>query len=113
MGRLARLIGSLAVSAISVAAIVAVPALSVEAPHGQHVITCKNTSSGTTWDIKIDYDHATVDANPASIGERTIAWRDAKDGWRYTLDLKTGALNVVYASSMGGNTYFHRCQLDH
>ena len=113
MWRVARLIGSVAVAAIPLACIAAVPALSIEAPHGQRVITCRNTSSGTTWHIDVDYDHATVDSNPASISDRKIAWRDAHDGWRYSLDLKTGELSVVFASSMGGNTYFHRCQLDH
>ncbi len=113
MGRLARLIGSLAGASMALACTAAVPALSVEAPHGQRVITCKNTASGTTWPLTIDYDRATVDSNPASIGDRWIAWRDGNDGWRYSLDLKTGDLMVVFASSMGGNTYFHRCELDH
>ena|SRR5579871_558406 len=113
MVRFAGRIGSVAVPAMALACIVTVPALSIEAPHGQRAITCRNTSSGTTWQLNVDYDHATVDANPASISDRKIVWRDAKDGWRYTLDLKTGELAVVYASSMGGNTYFHRCELDH
>ncbi len=30
-------------------------------------ITCTNTASGASWQIKIDYDHNTVDSNPASI----------------------------------------------
>jgi hypothetical protein len=91
----------------------AAPAISDEAQHGERAITCMNKASGTTWQIKVDYDHATVDSSPASISASQIAWRDANDGWRYTLDLKTGDLRVVYASSMGGNMYFHRCQLDH
>jgi hypothetical protein len=89
------------------------PAVSAEAQHGARAITCMNKSSGTTWQIKVDYDRSTVDANPASISDSTVAWRDAKDGWRYTLDLKSGDLTVVLASSMGGNMYFHRCLLDH
>ena len=92
---------------------IATLAVSAEAQHGERAITCMNKSSGTTWQIKVDYDHGTVDTNPASISDAKIAWRDANDGWRYTLDLKTGDLTVVFASSMGGNTYFHRCQLDH
>jgi len=91
----------------------AAPAISVEAQHGERAITCMNKSSGTTWQIKVDYDHSTVDTNPASISDAKIAWRDANDGWRYTLDLKSGDLTVVLASSMGGNMYFHRCLLDH
>jgi hypothetical protein len=92
---------------------IAAPAISAEAQHGERSITCMNKSSGTTWQIKVDYDHDTVDTNPASISDTKIAWRDANDGWRYTLDLKSGDLTVVLASSMGGNMYFHRCLLDH
>lgn len=88
-------------------------AVHAEARHGEQAITCMNKSSGTTWQIKVDYDHAAVDANPATISDSQIAWRDAHDGWRYTLDLKSGDLTVVFASSMGGNMYFHRCLLDH
>ena len=59
---------------------VAVPAVSAEAQHGERAITCMNTASGATWQIKVDYDHSTVDTNPASISDAKIAWRDAKDG---------------------------------
>lgn len=110
---LSRLTRSLAATILTLAYIAATPALSIEAHHGRRAITCINKSSGTTWQINVDYDHGTVDANPASISESKIAWRNADDGWRYSLDLKTGDLTVVFASSMGGNTYFHRCQLDH
>ena len=43
------------------------------------VITCTNPASGATWQISIDYDRATVDANPASVSDAEISWRDAKD----------------------------------
>src|ERR1700685_1078712 len=92
---------------------VTAPAVSAEPPHGERAITCVNKSSGTTWQIKVDYDHSTVDTNPARISDAKIDWRDANDGWRYTLDLKSGDLTVILASSMGGNSYFHRCLLDH
>jgi hypothetical protein len=110
---LSRLTGSLAVTILAMAYFAATPALSIEALHGQRAITCMNKYSGTTWQINVDYDHSTVDASPASISDTKIAWRDTNDGWRYTLDLRTGDLTVVLASSMGGNMYFHRCQLDH
>jgi hypothetical protein len=103
----------MALAALALAYGLATPAMGLEAEHGQRAITCTNTSSGTKWQIQVDYDQKTVDANPASISDTKIAWRDAKDGWRYSLDLKTGELYVVFASSMGGNTYFHRCQLGH
>ena len=112
MLRLSKLTRPLAVTILTLAYSAAGPALSIEALRGQRAITCTNKSSATTWQIHVDYDHGTVDSNPASISESKIAWRDANDGWRYSLDLKTGDLTVVFASSMGGNTYFHRCQLD-
>ncbi len=92
---------------------IAAPAVSAETQRGERSITCVNKASGTTWQIKVDYDHGTVDTNPASISDSEIAWRDANDGWLYTLDLKSGKLTVILASSMGGNTYLHRCLLDH
>jgi hypothetical protein len=74
-------------------------------------IPCTNPVSGATWRIAIDYDLKTVDSNPARIGEREIWWRDAKDGWRYTLDRKSGALTVVLASATGGNFLFDQCRM--
>jgi hypothetical protein len=103
---LAAIFGALAVMAGATAS-------SAEPQHGERAITCMNKSSGTTWQIKVDYDRGTVDTNPASISDSKIAWRDANDGWRYTLDLTSGDLTVVLASSTGGNMYFHRCLLDH
>lgn len=105
--------GSLAAMAAALAVMVGASASRAEPQHGEKAITCMNKSSGTTWQIKVDYDHSTVDTNPATITDYKIAWRDANDGWRYTLDLKTGDLTVILASSMGGNLYFHRCLLDH
>ncbi len=99
------------------AAVAALTACMAAAPaSGQsHVppvsVTCVNPASGTTWQISIDYDRATVDANPADVSEGEISWRDANDGWRYTLDRKTGALTVVVASSTGGYFLHDRCRL--
>lgn len=75
------------------------------------VITCTNPASGATWQISIDYDRATVDANPASISDAEISWRDAKDRWNYTLDRRSGALTVIVASSTGGYFLHDHCQL--
>ena len=105
--------GSLAAAAAALTVLAGASAGNAEPQHGEKAITCMNKSSGTTWQIKVDYDHNTVDTNPATITESKIAWRDANDGWHYTLDLKTGDLTVILASSMGGNLYFHRCLLDH
>jgi hypothetical protein len=88
------------------------PAMSIEAPHGETAVTCTNPVSGATWQIKIDYDRQTVDSNPARISDAEIWWRDAKDGWGYTLDRKSGNLKVVLASATGGNFLYDRCKLE-
>jgi hypothetical protein len=74
-------------------------------------VTCVNPSSGTTWEINIDYGHSTVDDNPADISRSEITWRDRKDRWNYTLDRKTGQLTVIVASSTGGYMQLDRCKL--
>jgi hypothetical protein len=74
-------------------------------------ITCTNPHSGATWRIAVDYDRATVDSNPARITDAEIWWRDARDGWRYTLDRASGKLTVVLASATGGNFLFDQCRL--
>jgi hypothetical protein len=82
------------------------------APSGQSAITCTNPASGTQWQIKVDYDHSTVDSNPARISDGNISWHDASDGGNYTLDRKSGNLTVVVASSTGGYFLYDRCKLD-
>ena len=74
-------------------------------------VTCTNPVSGASWRIAIDYDLKTVDSNPANIDQTQIWWRDAKDGWRYTLDRKSGALTVILASATGGNFLFDQCRM--
>jgi hypothetical protein len=74
-------------------------------------ITCTNPASGATWQISIDFDRATVDANPARVSDDEISWRDAKDGWHYTLDRHSGALTVTVASSTGGYFLHDHCRL--
>lgn len=75
-------------------------------------LTCTNPASGTTWQIKVDYEHSTVDANAADISDSKISWHDAKDGGNYTLDRKSGSLTFVGPSSTGGYFIFDRCSLD-
>jgi hypothetical protein len=87
-----------------------VSAGAADALHGMRSITCTNTSSGTTWQVKVDYDHATADSYPARISETQISWKDASDGGNYTLDRKSGELTVVFASSTGGYFLHHRCK---
>ena len=89
-----------------------VSAGALEGAHGEASITCTNQSSGATWQVKVDYDHATADSYPARISDTQISWKDASDGGNYTLDRKSGELTVVFASSTGGYFLHHRCKGD-
>jgi hypothetical protein len=89
----------------------ATAAMAGEVPRGEAAITCTNVSSGTSWQIRVNYDKGTVDSNPARINEAEISWRDPTDGGNYTLDRKSEKLTVVVASSTGGYSLFHRCRL--
>jgi hypothetical protein len=75
------------------------------------VVTCTNPVSGATWQILIDYERATVDANPADVSDTAISWRDARDGGHYTLDRTSGNLTVIMASSTGGYFLHDHCRL--
>jgi hypothetical protein len=90
----------------------AVSATAAEAQRGETAISCTNPISGATWQIKIDYDHSTVDSNPARFSDSQIWWKAAADGGNYTLDRKTGNLTVVMASSTGGSFLYDRCKLE-
>ncbi len=96
----------------ALAAAIILPALNAAAQHGETAITCTNPVSGATWKIRIDYDRRTVDSNPARISDTEISWRDAADGWNYTLDRKSGNLTVILASATGGNFLHDRCKLE-
>jgi hypothetical protein len=76
---------------------------------GESVITCTNTASGASWDIRVDYDKGTVDGFPAEISAARVAWHDAKDNINYTLDRTSGSLTEIVPSSTGGYTLVHRC----
>ena len=96
---------------LAAAAGFALPLAAHAARAGAIAVTCTNPFSGASWQIAVDYDRATVDSNPASISDKEISWRDAKDGWRYTLDRRSGKLTVVLASATGGNFLFDQCRL--
>ena len=70
------------------AALTAANLRSAAAQHGETATTCTNVASGANWQIRIDYDRATVDSNPARISDAQISWRDASDGGNYTLDCR-------------------------
>ena len=106
---LTRLAAAIGVSAV---AMMAAAVGGAAAQHGEAATTCTNIASGTNWQIRIDYDRATVDSNPARISDAQISWRDAGDGGNYTLDRKSGKLTVILASSTGGSFFYHRCKLE-
>jgi hypothetical protein len=79
---------------------------------GATVITCTNPTSGTSWQISIDFDKATVDSNRAEITGTKISWFDPTDGGNYTLDRSSGDLIAIVASSTGGYFRHGRCSLE-
>jgi len=89
------------------------PWLARAAAPTESALTCTNPASGTTWQIRIDYQGKTVDANAADISDATISWHDPKDGGNYTLDRQSGKLTFVAPSSTGGYMVFDRCNLEH
>jgi hypothetical protein len=102
----------LAAGIAALAAAIAIPAISDEAQRGETSITCTNPASGASWQIRVDYDHGTVDSNPARVSDTKISWHDAKDGGNYTLDRKSGDLTVIVPSSTGGYFIHDRCRLE-
>jgi hypothetical protein len=103
---------SLAAAIAALAAGLALPALNDAAQAAETAITCANLASGTSWQIRIDYDKGTVDSNQARISDEQISWHDATDGGNYTLDRKSGDLTVIVASSTGGYFVYDRCRLE-
>lgn len=73
------------------------------------VLTCTNPSSGTTWDVAVDFDRHTADSFPANISESSIAWEDTVHGGNYEYDRASGVLTFSNASSTGGYFLYHRC----
>ncbi len=102
----------LAVGIVVAAVDMTVGFVHAQARHGETAITCVNPVSGASWQIRIDYDRSTVDSNPARMSDTEISWRDATDGWNYTLDRRSGNLTVILASATGGNFLYDRCKLE-
>jgi hypothetical protein len=73
---------------------------------------CTNLKSGTTWDVKVNYDRNTADSFPAQITGSQIAWHDTLHGGYYYLDRASGALTFKNASSNGGYALHHTCRAD-
>ena len=92
-----------------IALAILVPGSFADAAPAATAMICSNEASGASWKITIDYDHATVDSNPAQIRKSEISWHDPSDGGNYTLDLASGRLTQIVASSTGGYILRHRC----
>jgi hypothetical protein len=82
-----------------------------QAQHGETVMTCTNPNSGASWQIRIDYDHRTVDGYPARISEGSISWYQIDNHGNYTFDRKSGELTIVTPSTTGGYFIYDRCKL--
>jgi hypothetical protein len=89
-----------------------VSTITCAAQEGVTAMTCVNPVSGTSWQIAIDYDKATVDGNPAEITRARISWFDPKDGGNYKLNRESGDLTASVASSTGGYFRHSHCRLE-
>jgi len=105
-------IQALMAATAALAVVIVAPAGNAQAQPGATAVTCTNPASGARWEIRIDYDNRTVDANPARISDAQISWHDARDGGNYTLDRTSGELTVIVASSTGGYFLHDRCRLE-
>jgi len=72
-------------------------------------IECVNPESGYVWRLRLSRAANTVDGWPARFSVQHISWHDRADGGFYELELATGALTIVRASSTGGYMSFDRC----
>jgi hypothetical protein len=88
------------------------PATNSEAQQSGTPIICTNPASGSSWQIMINYQTATVDSNPAEITRAEISWFDPKDGGNYKFDRASGELTGTVASSTGGYFRNYRCDLE-
>jgi hypothetical protein len=71
---------------------------------------CVNPVSGASWNIHVNFDQKTVDANAARISDAEISWKDS-GGANYTLNRKSGELTQVTPSSTGGYFLHDHCKL--
>jgi hypothetical protein len=81
----------------------------VDARAAEFDFRCANTASHVNWTLKVDDAQHTADGFPAEITPARISWR--QKGAYYDLNRVTGELTFSTASSTGGFTLFHKCQL--
>jgi hypothetical protein len=74
------------------------------------ILTCTNPSSGTTWDLKVDFDRHRVDSFPAEITDQWITWQDAPRQGIFEFNRVSGDMTMRGPSSMGGYFLFYHCR---
>jgi hypothetical protein len=74
------------------------------------VLTCTNNSSGTSWDLKVDFDRHMVDSFPAEISDQSITWQDPQRQGIYEFDRASGNLTMRGPSSTGGYFLYYHCR---
>lgn len=75
-------------------------------------IVCRNVTSGASWSLALDDAKQTVDDFPASFSGDEVAWFDFHDSGHYVLDRANGRLIGRFASSTGGYSLTHRCNVE-
>lgn len=85
-------------------------AVPVSADAKEMVLTCTNPNSGTTWDLKVDFDRRMVDSFPAEISDQWITWQDTPRQGVYEFDRASGDMTMRGPSSMGGYFLHYHCR---
>lgn len=75
------------------------------------ILHCHNATSGTAWNVAVDFEKNTVDSFPAQITPDEIAWHDTRENRYYSFTRASGILNIHYASSTGGFSGEEPCRL--
>jgi hypothetical protein len=82
-----------------------------KAASGTAILRCRNTASGTTWTLAVDFEKSTVESFPAQITAGKIAWHDTHENRYYSFTRAAGILDIHYASSTGGFSGEEPCRL--
>lgn len=86
--------------------------VSISAHAKEMVLTCTNPSSGTAWDVKIDFDRRMADSFPAEITDQSITWQDPQRQGIYEFDRASGDMTMRGPSSTGGYFLYYHCRAD-
>lgn len=74
-------------------------------------LRCTNPASGASWPVVVDLDHGRVDSFAATMTDKSISWRDPKQGF-FDLERATGKLEFRNASSTGGYFLYYTCKAE-